>query len=167
MKCLSLRQPWASLVILGLKRYETRTWSTNYRGPLAIHAGRTLTADAAALCNREPLRSLLLSAGYHFLADLPRGVVLGTVELCDCIPTELLPAGVAMGSYDDFTEQERDLGDYRPRRYAWRLAQPAPFVHPVALPGQLSLFDLPDWEKLVRRAKGSPSRKRPTGKSTP
>lgn len=39
MKVLTLHQPWASLVALGVKTIETRSWSTSYRGPLAIHAG--------------------------------------------------------------------------------------------------------------------------------
>lgn len=39
MKALTLHQPWASLVALGVKRIETRSWSTSYRGALAIHAG--------------------------------------------------------------------------------------------------------------------------------
>ena len=38
MKAITLRQPWASLVALGVKAIETRSWSTRYRGPLAIHA---------------------------------------------------------------------------------------------------------------------------------
>ena len=40
MKCLSLWQPWASLVVIGAKRFETRSWPTNYRGPLLIHAAQ-------------------------------------------------------------------------------------------------------------------------------
>lgn len=41
MKALTVRQPWASLIALGVKTVETRSWSTKYRGPLAIHAGMT------------------------------------------------------------------------------------------------------------------------------
>lgn len=41
MKALTLWQPWASLVALGVKTIETRSWSTSYRGPLAIHAAKT------------------------------------------------------------------------------------------------------------------------------
>lgn len=41
MKALSLWQPWASLVAIGAKTIETRSWSTSYRGPLAIHAAKT------------------------------------------------------------------------------------------------------------------------------
>lgn len=40
MKALTLRQPWASLVAVGTKWIETRSWSTSYRGRLAVHAGR-------------------------------------------------------------------------------------------------------------------------------
>ena len=40
MKALTLHQPWASLIAVGAKKIETRPWSTKYRGPLAIHAGK-------------------------------------------------------------------------------------------------------------------------------
>ena len=40
MKALTIRQPWASLIACGAKRFETRGWKMNYRGKLAIHAGK-------------------------------------------------------------------------------------------------------------------------------
>lgn len=40
MKTLTLHQPWASLIAMGVKKIETRSWGTKYRGPLAIHAGQ-------------------------------------------------------------------------------------------------------------------------------
>ncbi len=42
MRTLTLTQPWATLVALGAKTIETRSWQTSYRGPLAIHAGQGL-----------------------------------------------------------------------------------------------------------------------------
>lgn len=36
--CLSMHQPWASLLVLGFKRFEGREWTSKYRGPLWIHA---------------------------------------------------------------------------------------------------------------------------------
>lgn len=39
MKVLTLKQPWATLVAEGIKKYEFRTWKTNYRGKVLIHAG--------------------------------------------------------------------------------------------------------------------------------
>lgn len=40
MKCLSIREPWASLIASGQKTIETRTWKTNYRGPVLLHASK-------------------------------------------------------------------------------------------------------------------------------
>jgi hypothetical protein len=51
MKALSLIQPWASLIVLGEKRIETRSWPTRHRGHLAIHANKNLPDDRRRLCN--------------------------------------------------------------------------------------------------------------------
>ena len=45
MKIITLKQPWASLVAYGIKKYEFRTWKTNYRGKLLIHAGACIDKD--------------------------------------------------------------------------------------------------------------------------
>ena len=45
MKCLTIKQPWASLIIDGYKKYEFRSWKTNYRGKIFIHAGKNLEKD--------------------------------------------------------------------------------------------------------------------------
>lgn len=62
MQALSIRQPWASLIASGRKTIEVRSWSTKYRGPLLICAGK------------KP----------H--DGLPTGVALATVDLLDCRP---------------------------------------------------------------------------------
>ena len=41
MKTISIKQPWVSLIMSGDKKYEFRTWKTNYRGPLYIHASKS------------------------------------------------------------------------------------------------------------------------------
>src|SRR5262245_29133635 len=108
MKCLSLIQPWATLLVLGEKKIETRSWGTRHRGPLAIHASKTTSPDLEQLCREEPFRSLLLKHGLSHLT-LPRGFLLGTVHVADCLQTDLLPVPA----------QEETLGDFRPGRYAW------------------------------------------------
>jgi hypothetical protein len=135
MRALSLEQPWATLVLHGAKRYETRSWHTPYRGPLAIHAGRMITPAAQTLCRLEPFRSVLAAAGIHDWKQLPRGAVLGTVQLLAILPVELvLPLG----------PQEEAFGDYRPGRWAWELAAPARLVAPLPWRGHIALFDVPD-----------------------
>lgn len=138
MKCLSLCQPWATLVLLGAKCYETRTWQTDHRGPLAIHASRTFPEAARLLCRQEPFRSALRAGGFKQSADLLGGVILGQVELIACQPARtvlaLLPPGAA----------ERAFGDYRSGRWAWQLAGPVFYPKPLPFSGRLGLFDIPD-----------------------
>src|SRR5262245_54120474 len=104
MKCLSVMQPWASLILHGHKQYETRTWATGHRGWLALHACRSESREAVWL-TQSPLSLDLPRPFYRFGADLPRGVLLGVVELEDCVPTSALL---------NLTTRERVFGDFRP-----------------------------------------------------
>jgi hypothetical protein len=130
MKCLSVGQPFATLLCLGIKRYETRSWRTDFRGTLAIHASRVFQPAFRALCAKEPFRSLLAASGH----DLPRGGLIGTATLIDCLPTErILP---------QLTDREFLLGDYRAGHWAWEMADPRLFKHPIPARGKLGLFEI-------------------------
>ena len=72
MKIISLRQPWAHLVVTGAKDIENRSWATAYRGPVLIHASLKVDKDECANQGLDP-------------ADLETGAVIGIVELIDCI----------------------------------------------------------------------------------
>src|SRR5688500_9822529 len=88
IRALTLHQPYATLVAVGAKTIETRSWSTNYRGRIAIHAAKGLAGMTAAefvrLCSSEPFRSELGTEGEL----LARGVVLATADLFDVRRTE-------------------------------------------------------------------------------
>jgi hypothetical protein len=135
MKMLSLQQPWATLAVLGIKRWETRSWQTAYRGPLAIHAAARLPAAGRALFRTEPFRTLLDRAGYPDADSLPLGAVLGVVQLVDCIPVEEVP---------ELTPLDRAAGDFTPGRWAWQLVRPRQLLVPQACRGRLGVFDGPD-----------------------
>src|SRR4051812_34650242 len=64
IKCLTLLQPWASLVALNARKIETRSWRTWYRGPLLIHAARAFPKSMQNLCKQEPFAKVLAEAGY-------------------------------------------------------------------------------------------------------
>jgi len=140
MKCLSLMQPWATLVILGVKRCETRRWQTAYRGPLAIHASRRFTEAARQLCLTEPFRSALRHGGCKHSADLPRGLILGTVDLIDCRPAADVRAELDDGA------AELAFGDFSAGRWAWQLAGALALAVPRPCSGRLGLFDAPGLE---------------------
>ncbi|WP_051346649.1 ASCH domain-containing protein [Bradyrhizobium sp. th.b2] len=87
MKIISIRQPWASLIVTGgkniqtgaieLKDVENRTWATTYRGPVLVHA--SLREDAITSDEIERRFGLRLST------DLPLGGVIGMTEIVDCV----------------------------------------------------------------------------------
>src|SRR5262245_49067606 len=117
-KALTLWQPWASLVVLGAKQFETRSWATSYRGRLVIHAGRRWSRQQQCLCAEEPFRSALREGGLAQPEDLPLGLALGLVDLVEIFPV----ATVA----DHLNPWERAFGDYGEGRFAWQLANPRP-----------------------------------------
>lgn len=158
MKVLTLTQPWATLVAIGAKRIETRSWSTSFRGPLAIHAAAGLASVGGKrgykrLCFTEPFLSALSLARQNrsdvfYLVDyfmsLPMGAIVAVCELKDCYPTA--PEGYAdhdpRGTrFIDVGEQERAFGDYSPGRYAWLLADVRPLPEPIPAKGALGLWD--------------------------
>jgi activating signal cointegrator 1 len=161
MKVLSVRQPFATLIVLGIKRYEARSWSTEHRGQLAIHASSAAVGRNAIEeieCTPELLEAVL-EAGFttkESLRTLPRSAVVGTVDL-----TEVLPATDDV--YELLTPRDRWLcGGWSDDGYYWRLSDPIE-GDPVSVAGKLRLWELPrDLEEAVhsgvkRGGKGAPA----------
>jgi len=82
VKILTIRQPWASLIIHGGKDIENRTWATRYRGPLLIQA-------SAARDVREFTEARW--RGITIPDELLYGGVIGIVDLLDCVPSHASP----------------------------------------------------------------------------
>lgn len=149
MKALTLTQPWATLVAIGAKRIETRSWLTVYRGPLAIHAAKGFPKWAREFTEEPPVSVLF---GMHY--EYPRGEVLATCRLVACkrIVTRdhlLADAGsssayVGNGEMLPPTGQELSFGDYTHGRYAWIFEDIKPLPRPIPAKGALGLWD---WEE--------------------
>ncbi len=150
MRALSLTQPWAQLVALGAKRIETRSWSTRYRGPLAIHAAKGLPGWVAKAVRQEPAFRTVLGdlsdPGGLVLGDLPRGGIIATCELLAV--RRIFPDSTGW-EWDGPTghhwtyqidARERAFGDYTPGRYAWLLGRMQPIVY-VPARGALGLWE--------------------------
>ncbi len=134
MKAISVMQPWAQLLVCGVKKYETRTWRTSHRGLLYIHAGIGLSDDMRERSVREPMRSLLKKQGISRVMELPRGALVGTVELTDCIDTDALA--------DSLSDEQRALGDFRSRRWAWQMTNPRRLAEPILCAGNGGVFNV-------------------------
>jgi activating signal cointegrator 1 len=135
MKALSILQPWASLIVHGFKRIETRSWMTLHRGFLAIHAAAWFRKAQRERYRQHPFRDCLAAAGIHRMADFPLSSIVGVVNVIDCVPAgELL---------DEIDDRERHFGDFGPGMYAWLLADPRPLIEPIPCIGKPSFFGLP------------------------
>lgn len=141
MKAITIKQPWASLIVLGEKRFETRSWQTKYRGPLAIHAGKSVDKEA---CKDPWIKGVLKECGITSYKDLPTGVVLATVELVDCYKVEATLGYASVLSKGKTVDGlEVAFGDYTEGRYAWELGNLQVLPLPIVAKGQLSLWE---WE---------------------
>jgi hypothetical protein len=138
VKALSFRQPWAELVIQGSKTLDLRTWSTAYRGPLAVYASNTVEEEASRAHGLDPGR-------------LTTGAVVGLVDLVRIVRLDE-PAYRA--------RQEEHLGGraFRDKLYGWELANPRPLAEPVPARGRLRLFEvaLPDGAKEAEQQAAAP-----------
>jgi hypothetical protein len=142
MKVLTLTQPWASLVAAGAKRLETRSWSTPYRGPIAIHAAQGFPRGAVETCFMAPFAGTLKVTvdGPFAPRSLPRGAIVCTATLAEVAPTDsaTVRAWLRRGP-----EHERFFGDFTPGRFAWLLTDVHALSEPVAHRGAQGLRDLP------------------------
>ena len=140
MKALTLMQPWATLVAIGAKRIETRSWATSYRGPLVIHASKGFPKWAREFtCEPVCYEAVQQFQRVKTFPAYPLGAVLATCRLIDCVPTERI--GDPNGLWSRiFTEQERAFGNYSPGRYAWVIDN-VQQTEPILAKGALGLWE--------------------------
>jgi activating signal cointegrator 1 len=135
VKALTVTQPWATLIAVGAKHVETRSWTADYRGLLAIHAAHRFPGRARELCQTNPFRLVLDQVGIAGPKALPCGMVVATCRLTAVHPTSRpLPAAWPAGCY------EVVFRDHRPGRYAWLLTDVTPLTRPVRARGTLGLW---------------------------
>jgi hypothetical protein len=119
MKALSVRQPWAWLIVAGYKDVENRSWRTDYRGRLLIHASQT--ADKWAMGAYQEQAE---EYGYDLPDEYPTGAIVGSVELVDCVE-----------QYDS---------EWFEGPIGWILDKPEAFASPIPAKGKLGLWEAPD-----------------------
>jgi len=144
MKAISLYDPWATLISISMKKWETRSWFTSHRGPIAIHSTKKFDEEDRSICLCEPFRSALVAGGIKTLGDMPRGAIIAVGRL----------VGIARAEDEraSLSEQERAFGDYSDGRFAWVFADVRRLPEPVPCSGLQGLWTLPD--AIERRVMG-------------
>jgi hypothetical protein len=134
LRALSLWPPWGTFIARGLKRIETRSWPTDYRGTIAIHQTRAWQANVVTdFCQpgqifHRYLQSLGFVRGY---IDVPLGCVVAFADIVDCVPTEAV---------EGLSTVERNVGDYTPGRWAWKLENVVRLTQPYPCKGGQRLW---------------------------
>ena len=140
IKAITLWGPWAQLIPLDIKHYETRSWATKYRGPLAIHAAKKLVPikESFGLLTTEHIyiREQLRLSRYREYPVLPTGAIVATCNLIDCIE-------IAASFILELSPIEKACGNYTLGRYAWILEDVSPLASPVPATGKQGLWN---WE---------------------
>ena len=124
MKVLTIKQPWATLIMQGYKRFEFRSWQTKYRGDLLIHAGKGIDKEAIKRLEKYLPKELLT------------GKILGKVTLVDCIKMSpkfkerLLKENKDIYAKSSFQEN-----------YGWQMDNVQVFKEPIETKGHLILWE--------------------------
>lgn len=164
IKALTLTQPWATLVAIGAKQIETRSWYTSYRGQLAIHAAKGFSKeDVSLVLQREPFKTTLREAGFPLFSLLPRGAI---VAVCELTAVHRIPEQRKwLWKYDrgengntevihlppSADALESAFGDYTPGRYAWILSEVRALDKPIPCKGALGLWDVPACDPMLEQ----------------
>lgn len=141
LKALSLRQPWAWLVIHGGKDIENRRWNTRLRGPILLHAAKGMTRD-------EYLDAVHFARGEGFERPLPsfteldRGGLVGATTITGVLPP-----------HDDLIRIAKARRWHMPAQHGFILG-PRVALPFRALKGELEFFSVElttDEERVLRR----------------
>ncbi|WP_107841677.1 ASCH domain-containing protein [Metasolibacillus meyeri] len=143
MKAITITQPWASLIALGEKQFETRGWSTSHRGKIAIHAGKKVNEEAF-----EDFKAIFRKHGITSAKELLTGAVIATANLVEChkVTSEDYEQAMAVTTGPKISGQEYRLGDYTPHRYAWEVDGVQHLPKPIPAKGKLSLWE---WQQSI------------------
>ena len=137
MKAISLWEPWASLIRVGAKKQETRSWYTAYRGPLLICAakGGLGNGELEMLINQPVFQKALqpLCPGKIITTDMFfHGKAVAIVELTNCKTTDI------MSNQD--VGADAPFGNFAPGRFAWKLEN-LQAIEPFPIKGKQGLFN--------------------------
>ena len=122
MKVLTIKNPWAELIVKGYKEYEFRSWKTNYRGKILIHAGLNIEKDS-------------LNKFKEYNLSYINGAIIGEAYITDCIKVDKV-----------FDKNLRKIdnvvyGSNHESLYAWKLEKVKKYNNPIFIKGKLGLWN--------------------------
>ena len=149
MKVITIKQPFATLIAEGIKEYEFRTWKTNYRGELLIHAGKGI--------DKQEIKK-------YKVFTYPQGCIIAKANLTDCIKVDDKFREVLKKK--NATLYNKVITDKEKEKYAFKLENVTK-IEPIFLKGQLGLWNYKyNEEKIIaKRGKSNYERNRSISRS--
>ena len=145
MNAISLWEPWATLVSIWAKRYETRSWPTLHRGVIAIHSAQRFDGEQKAICSREPFKTALAREGIDhwrkLVPTLGHVLAIAVLKRCQEVRCERPPAQLSwtgsneITSLEEYSEEDLAFGDWSEGRFIWTLEDVVRLVTPVPARG--------------------------------
>lgn len=123
VKTLTIREPWASLIVNGYKEYEFRNWKTNYRGKILIHSGIGFDKE-------------YLDRFKEYDLEYGKGEIIGEAELVDCIKVS--------DEFQKLLNNKNRLvygSNNYDQKYAWKLINIKKYDKRIPVKGKLSLWE--------------------------
>lgn len=123
MKALTIKEPWASLIIEEYKKYEFRSWKTKYRGKILIHAGCSVEKD-------------MIKRFSDYDININPGYIIGHATIVDCILVD-----------EEFNKKLRNIDSAvygrsnHTETYAWKLENVVKYENPIPCKGKLGLWN--------------------------
>jgi ASCH domain len=154
MKALSIKQPWASLIANGIKNIENRTWKTNFRGRIYIHASSVGIKEKFSAINEIQRQMIANYPKFNplYFNDLHRSAIIGEVDIIDCVINHpsiwakksefqccgCFPTNDCNPCSDFKRQKEKGIKPI----YNWVLANPILYDKPILnVKGKLSFWD--------------------------
>jgi activating signal cointegrator 1 len=145
-KVLTLWQPWATLLVMGEKKIETRpkptTWTVE-KGTYLIHAASKWTKEQLKICQSEPFKSTLERLDYYQISNnqfnIPLGCIIGSIEVTEC--KDMVYGRPIFDFYNQtfdillLEEKESAFGNYSLGRFAWITKNPRILQNPIPYKG--------------------------------
>lgn len=124
MKAISIKQPWASLIVNGYKEYEFRSWNTKFRGKVYIHASKEVEKESLQRFEQLGL-------------NYPTGQIIGSAVITNCIPiTKEFETALIEENPLVYGARENRTG------YAFQMESIQKFEHPVPMKGMLGFWNV-------------------------
>ena len=133
MKCLSVSQPFADLIIHGKKTIELRRWNTSFRGEFLIHSPQKIRVEDCKRLRINP-------------KNLVKGAIVGKAEIYD------------VKKYDSKTELIKDSKkhlaskSFQNNKYGFLIKKAKPFRIPIPAKGKLGFFDVNLEQKKIKKS---------------